>query len=633
MRAEGLYAQTERDDAGGLTTTIFAEPVNFWDDAGGEFVPIDNSLVPVAGERWQAQNEANSHTVLFPADPNVDPISTRIDDNRIDIRLLAVQASELSIDGETAIVEGVSGASEVTYQATNSGYKETVWLEEPPVTVEDLRLAYEIHVSPGLNARVATSGAIEFFDQKQSIVATLPAGYMYDSATPRNEESVPFSLRQTSDRSFRLVAVASGQWLTDPVRTYPVAIDPSLVAGPIRDCWMNENAPTTGHCGSDLLRVGLASDGKRRRSVFSFDVSSIPSGSIIASATFNAYLDSAQTSGSQSAEFALVRPGKTFSSSATWLSSGNSGAWVGGDPGTRGSDRLLLNGGTSGFKSWDARTFVENWVSGRWVNNGLLMKQTGENLSKLVAFRSSTFPTTSQRPTLTVEHTLPDQFSDPLVDPQSYDDAYYGPEEFVDSTPLPSPTGDAFASYADIPADAKEPGKYEAPDLFAAAPGYDAAYQPAVWGACGAFDSEDKIIRTYPRLYMTTLGKWVGRYAYLNCGKDGNFGFSHIMVRNHDDDFAAKAAAAGSAQWRHAADFAMYGALQYPQLIKYNYVKDTYCVQRMVYIYQNDEQVNKFKATVILGSTGRRIISAYPSRNWCGNTGTIVDWDGRGTYA
>jgi hypothetical protein len=116
----------------------------------------------------------------------------------------------------------------------------------------------------------------------------------------------------------------------------------------------------------------------------------------------------------------------------------------------------------------------------------------------------------------------------------------------------------------------------------------------------------------------------------MNCGKyDGStYGYNHILKR-HQQDWAAKAAYIGSSQWRHAADFGMYGALAYPQFIRFNPVKNSYCLNRWIYVNEGNETVNKFKATVVIGSTGRRIITAYPAKSWCSATESVIIYDVR----
>jgi hypothetical protein len=140
------------------------------------------------------------------------------------------------------------------------------------------------------------------------------------------------------------------------------------------------------------------------------------------------------------------------------------------------------------------------------------------------------------------------------------------------------------------------------------------------------FSDELKIVRTFGR--ARRAGNWVGSEAYLNCGND-DFGFNHLSSSSHVGQWQAKAERAGASNWRHAADFGIYGATKYPQYVTHNSTKDTYCMARWIYVNEGAETVNKFKAQVIVSSTGRRIISAYPSKSWCSLAGSIAIFDDR----
>jgi hypothetical protein len=225
---------------------------------------------------------------------------------------------------------------------------------------------------------------------------------------------------------------------------------------------------------------------------------------------------------------------------------------------------------------------------------------------------------------------------DSTIDPQVWDETYYAPLEDVDSTgPRTQIEESSILSFSPDPSKLL-PGEFMIGNDSSGLPTTLAArafdpytfdYEAKTWGACSIFSDDLKIIRTFSRAYRS--GNWSGNYAYLNCGPtSGKFGFNHIYDR-HRNDWAAKAAYIGSAQWRHAADFGMYGALAYPQFIRYNTVKNTYCMNRWIYVNYRNQTVNRYKAAVVVGATGRRIITAWPSRSWCSAKDSVVIYDAR----
>lgn len=129
-----------------------------------------------------------------------------------------------------------------------------------------------------------------------------------------------------------------------------------------------------------------------------------------------------------------------------------------------------------------------------------------------------------------------------------------------------------------------------------------------VWGACGIWTKEAKIIRTYKRRG--------GAKVYLKCGgpkytSDPTWGFRHIK-RYHLSQFETMSF--GTYQnWQQIADLAIATALATPERTTARDGK--VCVSRTIKLYnvRTGREVDRATVRVIYRVRDSAIITAYPS--------------------
>ena len=393
------------------------EPVNYRDDAG-DWHAIDNTLVDAPGATYAVANAANEYTASIPADASAAPIRFEADGAWVTMKMDGADAAP-AVEGSSATFEDVEGAESVTYEAVGSGLKESITLQEPPsAQTGRMEYTYILDTSAGLTPTLTSAGAIEFRTAGGAVPVSIPVGNMGDSAMPEPAYSnrVAYDLVGMSG-AWRLTVTPDQAWLADPSRVYPVVIDPTLATGAATDCWVQEESPTASRCGNtDFIRVGKAGPSRRRRGLLDFNISSIPNEATVNTATLDLYLDSFQTTGTGAAtDYGVYNASKKFDSSATWNSSGANGSWTGGCTCSAiGSNNFNLGGGSNDWKTFGVKTLIENWLDGTWDHNGMVLKQVDDDSTKVLAFRSSTGP--SSLPKLTVEYTPP-------TEPNHTDDA------------------------------------------------------------------------------------------------------------------------------------------------------------------------------------------------------------------
>lgn len=141
-----------------------------------------------------------------------------------------------------------------------------------------------------------------------------------------------------------------------------------------------------------------------------FDLSTIPAGAHVSSATLSAYA----TSGSGSDQVALYRSTRSWTEAATWVTSDGSTAWS-----QAGGDATALAVASTAFTAagswlnWDATALVDKWVKGNLPNQGVQVR-AGAAVSNL-QLASSDATTAAQRPKLSVTFLPPCGWSPPTT--------------------------------------------------------------------------------------------------------------------------------------------------------------------------------------------------------------------------
>lgn len=142
--------------------------------------------------------------------------------------------------------------------------------------------------------------------------------------------------------------------------------------------------------------------------------------------------------------------------------------------------------------------------------------------------------------------------------------------------------------------------------------------QPLVtWAACGAFDSNTKVVRAFSRAATSGVSPYMGSgTSNLACGSDA-WGYRHI-VGNHLSQWKYRASQARE-NWRDTADYGIEWALKDPDRVRYRSSNDTYCFSRLIYLVNksNGKVVDTYYPNVVVARGTKNIITAYPSGSQC----------------
>ncbi len=173
----------------------------------------------------------------------------------------------------------------------------------------------------------------------------------------------------------------------------------------VADTYVNQKSPTTAN-GTTTTMLTFPKTNEQRSSLVRFDLSSIPPGATITSATFKPTVTKAAPAGKQVDE---VRPVvTTWTESATWndADGAGSGDWAAGSFSSSdyGASLGTITPTSTGQKSLAITSQVNDWVNNGVPNRGLALLPTGSNTDnkKIATYGTRENTTVASRPVLTV---------------------------------------------------------------------------------------------------------------------------------------------------------------------------------------------------------------------------------------
>ena len=230
---------------GNFETLIYPASINY-QDAKGNWQPIDDTLVAASNPAYAYQNKANSYTAFFPANLAASPIHFTGQAGFVDISLVGARGAVAASHNQATYSNVLPGVS-LSYAANADTLKESIRLDAPTAPNT---FTFRLHTGPGLTARQMPGGAIEFLNAagKPQYAFTLP--YMYDSSNSAAGFSREVRMALGQDASGQTVTLtADPGWLKSNARKFPVTIDPSIgtnlnfYGG--QDCFIQNTNPNT----------------------------------------------------------------------------------------------------------------------------------------------------------------------------------------------------------------------------------------------------------------------------------------------------------------------------------------------------------------------------------------------------
>ena len=238
-----------------------------------------------------------------------------------------------------------------------------------------------------------------------------------------NQHSVPltgltedtvFHYRVRSTDSFGNTSV-SGDHVFQTARL--LVIQPAPVAG--QDAWISSSGAGLNYGGStDIAAGNVSGSAESRRGLIKFDLSSIPAGSTVNSATLSLYQHGQQSPVTVPLELDYASRawaegtgnGTATGDGATWTTCDGSHGWStpGGDFNNVSPPTAIAPNSASGaWVDFAVKDLAQNWINGSIANEGAFIKKTAENPAANDAkffYSSDYLSDTSLRPKLAIEY-------------------------------------------------------------------------------------------------------------------------------------------------------------------------------------------------------------------------------------
>ncbi|MCG3086084.1 DNRLRE domain-containing protein [Anoxybacillus sp. LAT_31] len=364
------YSTRYLNPDGSFTEEIYLQPQFYQDPLDKKWKKINNDLKPNGADMFE--NTANAFKVTF-AKQSSQPELVSIKENDRILSFIPINAKNVQgvAKNNEIIYKGLFEQTDVRYRLQGNAVKEDIILNNKP---SSNAFTFEMKLK-GVKAVAKKDGTIVFEDSKGNPKWYLEKPYMFD-ANHKYSDQVAFHLRQNSGKTY-IDVIVDESFLQDPDTIYPVTIDPTINEWDVlRDNFIAYNFPDSVYSSNTYMHTGYNSYFGTTRALVRFYLPSLPSDSVISSATFNAYQTNAD---GQQVSIDLHRITSNWSSSVTWNN----------QPSIRSTKESTTTNNTANtYWSWDITQLVKDWYNGIQPNYGLMLKQQNESSSPYRTFNT-----------------------------------------------------------------------------------------------------------------------------------------------------------------------------------------------------------------------------------------------------
>lgn len=174
------------------------------------------------------------------------------------------------------------------------------------------------------------------------------------------------------------------------------------------DVYIRESTPTTSNSASNALQASRDASSDTRTTLLQIPLTAVPATATIVRAQLRLWVkdtDSAMDAIFYRLLSSFVLAQATWNERSTGVSWNTAGALgVGTDYSSTPLVTQAIPTTADTLMTVDATTWVRNWLSGAWTNDGLIIRGSDPGATVLRDFHSSRASTTSFRPTLYVEY-------------------------------------------------------------------------------------------------------------------------------------------------------------------------------------------------------------------------------------
>lgn len=371
----------------------YQKPIHF--KKNGKWENINSNVQEVASTKaidseLPLSNTANQFQVGFAKNSKTNKlVRFKLDQAHVDFGLLTDSATvQVKKEANKVTYPSVYPYTDLVYHVDQDGVKEE-WILQKYNGQHVFSMTLN---TKNVEPKLQKDGSVSFVDSKGKVKFAIPRPIMFDSQDSSSNE-VKFSIRKEGNKTI-LDLTADEKWLTDPKRTYPVSIDPSLVVQggtDTFDSFVGSTSPTTNYGLEPFLITGTHPTYGTNRSFVKFNLSPLLPGANItyAKVTLSQYLT---TTNSETVD--------VYPITSTWTSGGVT--WN--NQPTLGSKQSSTSVAGAGDYDFVITSVARGWYGGSLQNHGIALKMATETNDRK-SYRSSDYATDpTKKPKLTITY-------------------------------------------------------------------------------------------------------------------------------------------------------------------------------------------------------------------------------------
>ncbi|MFC4766470.1 DNRLRE domain-containing protein [Effusibacillus consociatus] len=379
---------------GSLTEKIYMEPVHYKDTSTGKWLPIDSNLALNLNGTYK--NKANKFTVDLPPVANAGFFRFAENGTALSFRPTFGIAVKGSVkDNQIGYVNVVSD-TDLYYAVVPNGLKETIILKssKAPTT-----FSYELKME-NLTYQPQKDGTVAFYKTgEKEPLFVLQKPFLVDSK--QSSTTASYQFRTDASGNTVLDLVVDPTWMQDPNRAYPIELDPTIVtkdSPKVDDTLVSSSNPYSNYGNWSHVYVGESVNLGTTRSLFWFNLPSIPSGAVISSANLTV---------SNTTVYVTNQAPVVEARRITQDWTGNSVTWSN-QPTVGGVDGSYTASNTTTPANWDIPItgLVREWYNGTQANYGVELKYANEALVVRELLATDDPNTPANHPYLSVTYTV-----------------------------------------------------------------------------------------------------------------------------------------------------------------------------------------------------------------------------------
>lgn len=373
---------------GSKTAVISTEPVHFR-APNGEWKEIDNRLEPSPrGDGYVNAAGGNAFGFATRAQ-GADMVRIGQGNAHLSFGIEGGFPQDAVVEGNSITYPEVLPEADLRMSLHGESLKEMLILRSAPTVPpgEDFRVVFPLRTNA--LTPIERDGGVVFENTQGETVFQMPKPFMWDShvhplaGEASFSEDLAFSIEEGARGTTSLVLTASGEWLSDARRVYPVYVDPSVFGPntPSVDTYVQSNIINTPQDQLDELKSGFyqgpeSPEPITTRALLKFNLDIISQGSTINSASLSVWNKHSYSCLPMAVN--VHRVTSNWNSSVTWPNRPSF------EP-TPADQKVVSKGvdcGNAGYVTFDVRSIVSFWKNSAATNEGFMLKADSETEEK-----------------------------------------------------------------------------------------------------------------------------------------------------------------------------------------------------------------------------------------------------------